>query len=366
MTVQSGWPETEWPEPPEDAYLGAVRIEPTSWQRVDVAAVLASGLARPVPTVGARTDGQAVLYRRKVHSLAGETEAGKSWLALMVCQQVLSAGGACVVIDFEDDATSVLGRLLALDVPAAALRDRFGYLAPSEPVTAPGARAELEQLTGDLKPDLAVIDGMTEALALHGLNLKDNTEVAKFGRLLPRPLAQQGPAVLMLDHLTKDREGRGRYAIGAQHKLAGLDGAAFILDNRSPFGIGRHGKSGLFIAKDRPGSLRQTALPSREGLFWFGDLHLAPAEWGVEAWLEPPAETTQQQPFRPTVVMAKIAAALAGKSLSTRAIRGAVSGKNDVKDLALELLVAEGFVTRERGPRNAVIYSLTRPFEEDS
>ena len=77
-----------------------------------------------------------------------------------------------------------------------------------------------------------------------------------------------------LDHVTKDREGRGRYAIGAVHKLNALDGGAYILENRHPFGVGRTGRSTVRVAKDRPGQLRRNALPSGNGLHWYGDLVL--------------------------------------------------------------------------------------------
>jgi len=36
--------------------------------------------------------------------------------------------------------------------------------------------------------------------------------------------ADTGAGVLMLDHVVKSEESRGRYAIGGQHKLAGLTG----------------------------------------------------------------------------------------------------------------------------------------------
>ena len=37
-----------------------------------------------------------------------------------------------------------------------------------------------------------------------------------------RPIAAAGAAVVLIDHVAKDKEKRGRYAIGAQHKLAGV------------------------------------------------------------------------------------------------------------------------------------------------
>jgi hypothetical protein len=48
--------------------------------------------------------------------------------------------------------------------------------------------------------------------------------VASWLELLPRWAARLGAAVLVLDHVVKNVETRGRWATGSQHKLAGLDG----------------------------------------------------------------------------------------------------------------------------------------------
>jgi AAA domain len=60
--------------------------------------------------------------------------------------------------------------------------------------------------TLDRKPALVVIDGVTEALTLHGFDLGDNVEIARWLELLPRPAARCGVAVLLLDHVVKDKE----------------------------------------------------------------------------------------------------------------------------------------------------------------
>jgi hypothetical protein len=100
-----------------------------------------------------------------------------------------------------------------------------------------------------------VIDGITEAMTLMGLKILDNTDVAVFLAKVARPLAARGCAVLLLDHVTKDRETRGRGAIGAQHKLAGVD-VAYTIDVIRPFGRGLEGLSRLTVTKDRPGFIR--------------------------------------------------------------------------------------------------------------
>ncbi len=63
-------------------------------------------------------------------------------------------------------------------------------------------------------------------------------------RSFPRQVAEQtGAAVVMIDHVTKDSESRGRFAIGGQAKLAGLTGAAYTVDVAHPLGTGCAGSS---------------------------------------------------------------------------------------------------------------------------
>ena len=74
-----------------------------------------------------------------------------------------------------------------------------------------------------------VIDGMTEAMVLHSLDPDHNADVARFMATLPRVLTKTGASVIVIDHVTKARESRGRYAIGAQHKLAAIDKTTLVL-----------------------------------------------------------------------------------------------------------------------------------------
>lgn len=351
--------------PPEDpSEAGQVR---GTWTPVDLDAVLDGQFQPPQPTVGARDDGVGLFYPGRVHSLASESEAGKTWLALHAISTELTAGRAAIYLDFEDDESGVVGRLLALSLAHDAIRHRFAYLRPEDTVLAAGNRDDLAQALGDLSPTLVVLDGVTEAMTVHGLDPLSNADVARFGKMLPRWIADRGPAVASLDHVTKDREGRGRYAIGAVHKLNGINGCAYLLENRTAFGIGITGRSTVLLAKDRPGQLRKHALPAAGGMHRYGDLVLQSHDATfVEAFLHPPPPDTGE-PFRPTHLMHKISDALtrAGQPLSVRGVLERVDGKRD-RDVtkALAALVDEGFVTIENGPRGAHLHRLNRPFED--
>ena len=125
-------------------------------------------------------------------------------------------------------------------------------------------------------------------MATYGLSINDNDDVASFYRRLPRRFADAGPAVVLIDHVTKTREGRGRHAIGAQHKLAAIDGASYIIESVTPFAPARFGLSRLLIAKDRPGRIREH-LDGKT----VAELHLHSEPGHITASLRPPEAKEQ-------------------------------------------------------------------------
>lgn len=308
----------------------------TSWAAVDLAALLDGQELEERPAMLARTDGAHLAYRRRLHAIFGEPEACKGWLALHSAAEQLAAGEHVAYIDFEDTASTALDRLAALGVDPGSIIERFHYVRPDEPLTDAGWRDLTDAL--DPPPSLAVIDGVTDALTMHGLDLADNGDVARWLKLLPRRIVSTGAAVLLIDHVTKDRETRGRYAIGAQHKLAGAD-VAYGLEVIKPFGRGQEGRVKITLKKDRPGHLRQHAESGH-----IADMRLASGPDGaVEIELRAPERTGDT--FRPTTLMERVSKAIeAEPGLTKTGIRTAVEGSSAGKDQALQVLAAEGYI----------------------
>jgi hypothetical protein len=345
----------------------AVRVTRSSWDDEDLDDVLDGTFEPERPTLGLRSDSVPLLYRRRVHSLAGESEAGKSMLALHLVAQELTAGHDVVYIDLEDSKTGVVQRLLDLGVDKALIRVFLHYKTPTGALGVADEQAMRDVLS---VATLVVLDAATEALSLYGYDSKDDVEVAKFYRQLPRRLADHGPAVLVIDHVVKDQDNRGRYATGSQHKLAAITGAAYGLEAVHPFAVGVAGRSRLIVHKDRPGQVRPHTRPiGKTGQrHWMGDFVVTPVEAGyspLTAEIEPPA-TGDRPDFRPTVLMTKVSEALerAGKSLSSRDLLDRVQGRAEEVRRAIAFLDDDGYLAIENGPRNARLHRLIKPYPD--
>lgn len=240
--------------------------EHSTWEPVDLTDALA-GVDVPGPTMLERSDGVKLVYAGRTHQFVGESESCKTWAALLTVKQVLEDNGRVLWVDFEDDDRGIVSRLLSLSVAHEAIRERFTYIRPDEALhdhhgnPTPGNLAFGLALHGQFY-DLAVVDGVTEAMTTEGLDLMSNADIAKWIRRVPKRIIREtGAAVVVIDHVTKSTEGRGRYAIGGQHKLSGLTGAAYTFDvtrrlSRATGGVPVEGSVKITVNKDRPGHVR--------------------------------------------------------------------------------------------------------------
>lgn len=334
------------PDPPSGA----------SWTPVDLAAVLASGSVEVPPTVLWLDNGQALFYPGKINDLHGEPESGKGWLYLMAAKQELRVGNRVVVIDYEDTPGTLINRLLALGIPSEAI-EAVIYVQPNERL--PGPLLEVVPEIAAAKPTLAVIDGVTEAMMLEGLAIESNVDIARFRQRLSGPLATTGAAAVEVDHVTKDRESRGRWAIGGQAKLSGITGASYQVVNVNPFRRGGEGMSRIEVAKDRLGFVRSTAAGGKR----VGEFHLTSDPDGTITGAE--IRTVGDGPLRPTVLMERVSRFLEnlGDEASTNTVLSAVPGNQEGKREALKCLFIEEYVgVRPRGQSR--LYRSLRPFRE--
>lgn len=345
--------------------------ERASWAPVDLAGFLDGSYTAPEPELLPRADGVCLLYRGLTHSLHGESESGKSLLAQIEAVRILAAGGRVLFVDFESDPGSVASRLLEFGATPSQIAAGFVYVRPEvQPqATAAEAAAFLAHLRG--KFDLAVIDGVTDALALWGAETKDNDGITRWARALPKAIADNtGAAVVMVDHVTKDAESRGRFAIGGQAKLAALTGAAYTVEVSQPLGRGLRGVIVLRVAKDRPGHVRGHSGPMRPSDRTQEAARVIIDSTGARAVVttEAPRTTTGEdaRPWRPTAIMEAVSRLLedAPDPMGSNAIDTAARGKAEHKRQALALLVAGGYVEVSNGPNRAKLHASVKPYRQ--
>lgn len=239
----------------------------SSWDPIDVSDILdeieAGTLTLPEPTIMPRADGLCLMYPGLVHSFHGESESGKSLLMQYAAAVELAERHDVLYLDYESDQRSVVQRVAQLGAPLDAIRRHFRYVRPSESLSTAASRLHWARLL-EAKYSLAILDGVTDALATFGYSSVDNDDVTAWQRDMPKAIADAtGAAVALIDHVSKDNTGRGRFAVGGSAKMNGLTGAAYIVEVEQPLGRGRRGALTVRIGKDRPGGVRGR-LPAAE------------------------------------------------------------------------------------------------------
>jgi hypothetical protein len=244
-------------------YGPAVETPPTAsvgragWDDVPIDVIIdsiaAGTLVLPVPTVGMLADGSGGLfYPGRVNGLAGDSGAGKGWIALTVAAEQMGLGRHVYYLDFEDSPELAMLRLLkVLRVDPDLVRRLFHYLHPSSHDDA--GIAELVKRVSLTPEAFVVIDSTGESIAAAGLNQNHDEEVAAWFQSLANPLAFLGGAcVVLLDHMAKGADG-GLWPIGSQRKRAAITGAQYVVEVADPFNKSKDGMVALRVAKDRHG-----------------------------------------------------------------------------------------------------------------
>src|SRR5262249_15604209 len=82
---------------------------------------------------------------------------------------------------------------------------------------------ELAAIADDHGPVLVIIDAAAGAYALQGLDDNKRIEVERFAIEVLEPFRQRDIATIVLDHVTKNADTRGQFAIGSERKVGGAD-----------------------------------------------------------------------------------------------------------------------------------------------
>lgn len=349
------------PDEPTDTPEEAPR---TTWWPRDLTGVLSGDIVEMPPTYLTRDDGAPLLYPGRINGLLGESESGKTWIALLAVTQVLASGLAVLYIDFEDTAAGIVSRLRAMGATDTDL-ERLTYLDPTENLHL-AAAGDLAETLDTTQAALIVIDGINAAMTVMGLEINDNTDATKFAQKLLRPLARTGAAALTVDHVPKAADQRGKGGIGAQAKRAMTDGCAIACDVVQPFGRGMTGKLRLTVDKDRPGYVRAVSSGARYAGTAVLDSDIDTGNVTVTIHAPDLRPIGEREPWRPTGIMERVSNLLQGipEGVSGKVIETEVQGKAEHIRIAVTCLHDEGHLDRIPGPRGAMLHVLVKPYRE--
>lgn len=351
-----------------------------TWIPVNMQQVLDGSLEAPEPTICRRTDGVGLLYEGETHAFNGESESGKSLIAQAITTGLISHGQRVLYIDFESDVRSVARRLKDMGATNRDITSYFAYVAPQtphnnrdgngQPVASNSIIAEAvftQLLTINWK--LVVIDGVEAALSLYRLDSNKQADIWTWQRSLPIKIAKTtGAAVVLIDHVVKNRDTRGRYAVGSGAKLNAITGATYLIEPISRIGKGLNGDLKILLAKDRAGGLRQHCAPERQGLDRAATVNIDSTRPDKPMIITFSSPITQTDKYRLTKLMETASKYIEAQNRQGRkpqqgAIRAHLNCKTENAQKALETLEEEGYITIEKHG-SSYLHSSCKPYRQ--
>lgn len=318
----------------------------------DFKQILDGGFKREMPSVCEAMPGRFILYAGRINELHGESGVGKSNINLTIAHRIMQKGGTVLFLDPEDNPQGIAQRFMSLGGNPNDLIHRFKYVHNPEPGDYPG----LIEWAKKHKPTAVFLDGLAEALIAEGYD-ENSVEVLTFLRQRIRPFADAGAAVVLADHVAKNRETRGRNPRGSGAKLGRFDGAVYSVELLKPYSPTTAGAVRLTIAKDRNGGVGYVGQRVAE-------LHFSPGEDGqTETYFTTASEIGK--PFLPTALMEKVSKFVESQDLapSKNVIERSIEGKNEYIRKAIDALLEGGFCKAEQRDRSTQIISI-KPFRE--
>ena len=312
---------------------------------------------RPQPVWVRRSDGLGLFYPARVNGLFGDPETGKTWVAHAAVVEALAAGERVAIIDADHNGPdSTAARLVAMGADRGALADpdRFRYVEPDD---ANGLLVAVADL-GKWAPAVVVLDSLGELLPLLRADSNGNDDVTRAMRMMTGPLLAAGACIIAVDHVTKNPENRGGYAIGAGAKKRAVRGAYLRAEKVAELVPGQVGRIRLHIEKDTAGTLRAASSGAKvAGLFTLDATDPEALTWTLDAGDATTADSGGS--FRPTVLMERVSRWLEthpGEHSRTK-VEQSVTGKAAYLRQALDVLAAEGWVAVAEVARGARVES---------
>lgn len=321
-----------------------------------------------------------LLERGQQAALIGDGKSGKSLFMAEWCLKAVQGDAfltenttdpiVIMYLDAENARRDLIMRTRSLGGTPDMLREKLIYLSfpPFKPLDSDDGARQVMELVIKYEPDVVILDTVSRFIA--GKENDSDTWLALY-RLLHNRLKGRGIACIRLDHFGKDAEKGGR---GSSAKNQDVDHVWELSKEETD-----ERQSGNNIEVTTILKLKRTH--TRTGL---GPDFLRIKRSGLKTeneWL--PGETrheiadafdggfadleTGSVPSRAMVErMRRVCDVLIGMDtgMPLRAIRDQIGGRRSDTDIAVEFLVTNGFISRERIGRSN-IHRLVKPYEPD-
>jgi len=289
---------------------------------------LANLAERPpvTPSIG------GLVYPGGRHVFSGPPESGKTFAAYALSLDQIREGNHILVADFEMGPYQARDRLRDM----GATNDELGRLLYVNPWT-PATVDALAAIIDEFHPVLVTIDAAAGAYGLHGLDDNRRLDVEAFAIAILEPFRQRNVATITLDHVTKNADTRGAFAIGSERKVGGAD-VHLGFETIVPFGRGRTGLVKIKTHKDRLGHLPR---PNAAELELRSDPDTHAISW---AFREPVAAEDSGNGWRPTLLMDRVLERVNApwyEPVSRSALANSVRGERRFLLHAIDTLIVE-------------------------
>jgi hypothetical protein len=316
-----------------------------SWKPIHLSGIPDTSAVQP-------TLGCNLIYPGLRHVFSGPQESAKTLAAYAIGLDTIRANPDhyLILLDFEMGPRAAKRRWRDVGATDTELANDILYLAPDQPAT-----LDRILILVALNPILVIIDAAAGAFDNEDLDDNKRSDAEKWRKLYVDPFFDNGIATIVLDHVVKNTENRGKYTIGSERKTGG--GEVHIgFDTIKPI---RRGSSGIYkmtLHKDREGH-------HPRGHFMDMHVNSDPATHTLTCEFKPTEQLEPGQTLIPTIYMERVSTYLHehGESSRTHLERN-VEGSTDWIRKAIDHLSRLGYVTETRGPRDARIYTQTKVF----
>jgi hypothetical protein len=297
-----------------------------SWQWLNLAAPEFEAPSDPPYIAG-------LIYPGLRHVLSGPPESAKTLVGLILALTVQRQNELVAHIDFEMGPKRTRTLLEDLGATADEIADHI-YTETGGPPD----EADLAHLTVN-GVALALIDAGAGAYNASGLDDHSRKDVETFGSTWIDPLYRASVGTLLVDHVVKNTDNRGKWAIGSERKAGQADVDLGLELIGKPLSRGGSALVKVRVHKDRPGWLTR---PYAAELELQSDPDTHRINW---AWKSPATAQAGEDDWRPTIYMERVSRHLEQHGpMSRTALYKANLGRREYLVEAVPHLIAEGCI----------------------